>query len=144
MGELPTLPSAHELADAMAQSAVVLPPKEKEEEKVNNIERSVNASYSDAPILIEVAKCESSMKQFTKNGDIFRGEANDYDVGVMQINEFYHSDTAKRLGFNLHTLEGNIGYGRYLYEKYGTKPWSASEKCWGKFREMAQESKSKS
>ena len=103
-----------------------------------NIENLVRTSYSDIPLLIEVAKCESHLRQFRGNGDVVRGQANPYDVGVMQINEFYHLERAERLGFNIYTAEGNVGYGRYLYEKEGTKPWSASKPCWGKFNQIAK------
>ena len=51
-------------------------------------------------------------------------------MGVMQINERYHLLTAEKLGYNIHTLEGNVGYAKYLYEKFGSDPWSASSKCW--------------
>ncbi len=81
--------------------------------------------------MAEVAKCESEFRQFGKNGDIIRGMVNKSDVGVMQINEYYHGDTADRLGINLYTLEGNIDYATYLFEKEGTSPWLASSKCWG-------------
>ena len=124
----------------MPASILILPPREDKNisGKLTDVEQAVYSAYEDAPIMIEVAKCESRMKQFTKSGKILRGELVPSDIGVMQINEMYHIDTAKRLGFNIHTLEGNIGYGRYLYEKYGTKPWNASKACWGKYREVAE------
>jgi len=97
----------------------------------------VEEYFSDLPILAEVAFCESRNRQFGKNGKVLRGIENSQDVGVMQINEKYHLKTANKLGLNLHTLEGNMAYGRYLYEKEGTRPWNYSSKCWGKSREVA-------
>ncbi len=97
-----------------------------------DIESYLHEQYFDAPILIEIARCESEFRQFDKNGNIVRGRANPDDVGVMQINEFYHSETARKMGINLKTTEGNVAYGKYLYSKYGTSPWSASEPCWSK------------
>jgi hypothetical protein len=97
-----------------------------------DIESYLHEQYFDAPILIEIARCESELRQFDKNGNIIRGRANPDDVGVMQINEFYHSETARKMGINLETTEGNVAFGKYLYAKYGTSPWSASEPCWSK------------
>ena len=95
------------------------------------VEEYVREHFENYPVMAEVAGCESSFRQFGKNGDIIRGRVNDDDVGVMQINEYYHGDTSDRLGINLYTLEGNIDYATYLFEKEGTSPWLASSKCWG-------------
>ncbi len=89
-------------------------------------------NFADTPILVEIAKCESEFRQFNKNGDLLRGRVDNADVGVMQINERYHLEDSKKLGFNIHTIEGNVAYAKYLYEKSGSKPWSASQPCWGK------------
>ena len=55
---------------------------------------------------------------------------NPLDVGVMQINEYYHADTASAMGLELTDFEDNLTYARYLYERDGTQPWSASSACW--------------
>jgi len=49
----------------------------------------------------------------------------------MQINEKYHKTTARELGYDLYTLEGNLLYGKYLYDTQGSNPWKASSRCWG-------------
>ncbi len=95
------------------------------------VEKYLRAEFADTPILVEIARCESTFAQFDKNGKVIRGIVNDRDVGVMQINEKFHADTAKSLGYDLYTLEGNAAYGKYLYEKEGAAPWKASSKCWG-------------
>jgi hypothetical protein len=82
--------------------------------------------------VVERERCESRFRQTDKDGSIFRGEMNNKDVGVMQINEFYHADTAKKLGFDIYTLSGNMAYARYIYEKQGIAPWSSSSPCWNK------------
>jgi len=51
----------------------------------------------------------------------------------MQINELYHADTAKALGYDIYSIDGNVAYARYLYEKQGAKPWISSSPCWAKF-----------
>lgn len=105
--------------------------------KTKTVKESVEEYFQDIPVLIDVARCESRFTQFNANGSILRGEANRDDVGVMQINEKYHLETSKKLGLDIHTLEGNMAYGRYLYEKFGTDPWEYSSKCWKKHREVA-------
>ena len=92
----------------------------------------VQSYFADAPIMVSIAKCESRFHQYGEHGSVYRGEINNLDVGVMQINEYYHSDTAKKLGIDLYTIQGNVAYARCLYDKQGTAPWSSSEGCWGK------------
>ncbi len=92
----------------------------------------VRQYYSDTPILADIAWCESRMRQVDKDGQIFRGIANHADVGVMQINTEYHEERALEMNLDLYTLDGNLSYGKYLYEKEGTKPWASSRACWGK------------
>lgn len=100
-------------------------------------EEQVRAYFSETPILAEVARCESEFRQFDANGQVLRGTVNAQDVGVMQINEHYHLATAQKLGLNIHTLEGNMAYAKYLYDTQGTRPWNYSSACWSKHREVA-------
>ncbi|MDO8518237.1 MAG: hypothetical protein Q7S26_03035 [bacterium] len=88
--------------------------------------------FADQPIMVDIAQCESHFRQFNKNGAVYRGTKNNQDVGVMQINEHYHLDTAKKMGIDIYTIPGNVAYARYLFEKEGTVPWASSEACWGK------------
>lgn len=97
-----------------------------------NTEEYVKNFFADKPILAEIAKCESTYRQFDNKGKIIRGMQNQSDVGVMQINEYYHRERAEKLGYNLREFAGNLAYAKWLYEHEGTAPWSASEKCWGK------------
>ena len=94
------------------------------------LEKKVKAYFKDDPILVDIARCESSFRQVDENGKILRGTINKGDVGIMQINEYYHADKAKELGLNLRTLEGNMAYAKYLYNKEGVQPWISSSKCW--------------
>ena len=87
---------------------------------------------SGTPVLLAIAGCESGLKQFDGRGDVIRGRENKNDVGILQINEYYHAENAKDLGFDLYTLDGNLGYAKWLYGKYGTSPWSSSKYCWQK------------
>ena len=94
------------------------------------LEAKVKSYFKDDPILAEIARCESSFRQYGSNGDILRGQVNKGDVGLMQINEYYHADKAKTLGFDLETPIGNMAYAKYLYEHEGGQPWISSSNCW--------------
>lgn len=96
------------------------------------VEKYLREQYADTPILVEIARCESTFAQFDKNGNLIRGRVNPKDVGVMQINEKYHLETAESLGYDLHTIEGNVAYAKHLYKEQGAAPWKASSPCWSK------------
>lgn len=100
------------------------------------LEEHVRDYFKDDPIMAEIARCESNFKHLSRSGKVMRGIVPE-DVGVMQINEFYHETKAKKLGFDLHTLDGNLAYAKWLYGKEGVKPWLASNKCWQKFERLA-------
>lgn len=96
------------------------------------VEEYVREYYKETPILAEIAKCESRFRQFDETGHLLRGEVVSQDMGIMQINEYFHAKTAEKLGIDLKTMEGNLAYGKYLYEKEGATPWKPSQKCWEK------------
>ncbi len=96
-------------------------------------EKYIKQYFKDIPIMIQIARCESTFRQLDKNGNIHRGKVNSKDVGVMQINEYYHLDKSEKENYNIHTLEDNVAYARALYEKDGTRPWNSSKPCWGKY-----------
>ena len=101
------------------------------------LETYVREYFTDTPVLAQIAKCESRFTHLGKSGKVLRGELTAEDVGVMQINEFYHDDRAEKHGFNLHTLDGNLAYAKWLYGKEGTAPWASSAKCWKKSEHLA-------
>ena len=101
------------------------------------VEKYVREQFKDEPILVEIARCESTFRQYDKNGGIIRGIVNKGDVGVMQINERYHADEAVKLGLNIYTTEGNVAFAKHLYDKFGSQPWSSSEDCWSAGNSLA-------
>ncbi|MCR4334130.1 MAG: hypothetical protein NUV47_00120 [Patescibacteria group bacterium] len=105
----------------------------KQEITNSNLERYTREYFKDIPILAEIAKCESRFTQFDKNGKVIRGKVNRSDVGVMQINEYYHLDQSQKLDLNIHSVDGNLEYAKLIYDKSGTSPWNSSQKCWGKY-----------
>lgn len=101
---------------------------------VATTEEYVRESFKETPILAEIARCESTFRQYDKDGQALRGMVNSDDIGVMQINKYYHEEDAKKLGLNIYTLQGNIEFAKVLYGKYGDKPWVHSSPCWKKFK----------
>ena len=81
-------------------------------------------------ILKEIARCESGNRQFGKDGKVLRGRVNPKDVGLYQINEYWHLADSKKMGIDIYTSEGNEEYALYLYRTQGTRPWNASKPCW--------------
>ncbi|MEK7176764.1 MAG: hypothetical protein AAB719_00480 [Patescibacteria group bacterium] len=98
-----------------------------------NIERFINDYFADIPVLAKIAGCESHYRHFNSKGNVLRGEENSFDRGVMQINVLYHAEDAEEMGLDVHDLDDNVKYARYLYEKQGAKPWMSSSACWAKF-----------
>jgi len=105
----------------------------KEIEKIMSTEEYVKDYFADIPIMIQIARCESTFRHLRKDGEVHRGRVNSKDVGVMQINEYYHLDTSRERDYDIYTIQGNTAYARDLYERQGTQPWNASKPCWGKY-----------
>lgn len=95
-------------------------------------EVAVRDYFSDIPVMIQVARCESTFRHTLADGSVLRGRVDNRDTGVMQINTYYHEKRATSLGLNLENLDDNMAYARHLYETQGLQPWSASQPCWGK------------
>lgn len=100
------------------------------------LEQYVRGFFADNPVLADIARCESRFRQFDAHG-VLRGEYDRGDVGVMQINERYHDERAKKLGFDIKTLDGNLAYAKWLYDKEGLAPWKSSGKCWKEAQTLA-------
>lgn len=99
---------------------------------VSGTENTVREYFKDIPVMIQVAKCESTFRHTLSDGSVLRGRVDSADTGVMQINKRYHEATAIKLGLDLEDIYDNMAYARYLYEKQGTQPWNASAPCWSK------------
>lgn len=93
------------------------------------IEHYAKEYQVSAEIASKIAWCESGLKQ-EYGGQPLRGRINPKDVGVFQINEVYHLETARKLGFDIYLAEGNVQYAMWLMSREGTRPWRLSEKCW--------------
>lgn len=98
----------------------------------SDIQEAATKAFKATPILIGVAKCESSFTQFNHDGSIKLGYPDPYDIGVMQINVIYWLGVAGQLGYDIYSVDGNLAFGGYLYRHYGLSPWKASKPCWDK------------
>ncbi len=118
---------------SVTESQVVRKISNKEVESMMGTEGYIRQYFSDIPIMVHIAECESHFRQLDKDGGIHRGVENNADVGVMQINEIYHLDQSQKKDYDIYTVEGNTAYARDLYERQGTQPWDSSRACWGKY-----------
>ena len=91
------------------------------------------ADATGDPRMAIVAHCESQLKHFNDDGTVLLGWQNPKDIGVFQINEPTWGKQAKRLGYDIRTLEGNLAMGGYIFKTEGFKPWKYSKPCWGKY-----------
>lgn len=90
----------------------------------------VREYFKDTPVMIEIARCESNFRQFTDAGNVLRGGDSGGMVGVFQFFESVHTAPAKALGFDITTLEGNLGYAKHVYQNESTTPWNPAKSCW--------------
>jgi hypothetical protein len=97
--------------------------------KIHIIEKEVPVREI-SPILKRVAKCESGLKQFRADGRVLRGKVEPSDIGILQLNETIWNDKARELGFDIYTEDGNWKMGQWIFDNFGSSPWSASSKCW--------------
>jgi hypothetical protein len=79
---------------------------------------------------IMVASCESQLRQFDKDGTVLRGRVNPDDIGIFQINSFYHEADYLKMGIDVFTPEGNVRYAKFIYDRDGLAPWVHSKTCW--------------
>lgn len=93
-------------------------------------EEIVRSYFSDIPVMIQIARCESAFRHTLADGTVLRGKVDPADTGVMQINARYHEVEAEEMGLDITDIYGNMAYARDLYERQGTRPWSASAPCW--------------
>lgn len=107
------------------------PTVEERQVAVHDTEAVVRAYFKDIPIMIQVARCESTFRHTLADGSVLQGKVDPADTGVMQINRRFHQAEANKLGLDLNNIYDNMAYARHLYEKQGVQPWSASSSCWG-------------
>lgn len=93
-------------------------------------EAIVRSYFHDIPIMIEVARCESTFRHYLHDGSVLQGMVDPADTGVMQINKRYHLNSATNMDLDIENIYDNMEYARHLFERQGLQPWSASAPCW--------------
>lgn len=124
----------------IALNADVTPPAYVQEETIPDlITERANTLGVSAKLATAIAFCESTYRQYDDSRQaedgtpvVLRGVHNPADVGLFQINETYHLEKSKELGFDIYTTEGNIDYALWLLENQGPTPWNWSKPCWSK------------
>ena len=81
--------------------------------------------FPEAPIMVEVARCESGLDPTADRADL------GVDVGLFQINQV-HLPALKRMDLDRRDMEDNLTYARMLYDESGLGPWYMSRDCWSK------------
>lgn len=85
---------------------------------------------SPTPVLLRIAKCESSGSHYGLSGQVLISKTQ--DMGLYQIHIPIWGKKATEMGLNLAVEKDNEKFARWLYENYGTEPWIHSKKCWNK------------
>ena len=94
--------------------------------------RALEERFGPNHPLVEVARCESGYKQFKEDGTVLTNpDPNSSASGIFQILAITHGPTAKNLGMDILTPEGNMDFAEHLYSKNGLSDWKESEFCWG-------------
>jgi hypothetical protein len=117
----------------LLMTGFILVPQSAEAETlpIENVEEAVREYFKEIPVMIEVARCESKFRQFNTDGSVLFGGWGGGMTGVFQLYDSVHRSAALALGFDISTLEGNLGYAKHLYATSGTTPWNSAKACWG-------------
>jgi hypothetical protein len=94
------------------------------------VEAKVRSFFADIPVMVAIAKCESGFRQYNNSGNALHGGLGGTMIGIFQIGEGIHRGKALSLGFDIDTVDGNMGYAKYLYQQSATDPWISSFPCW--------------
>ena len=94
-------------------------------------EKQIRKYFASYPVLVSIARCESEFHHYDDNGRPLKNKEGSSATGAMQIIASIHRRAAARLGYDINTLNGNLGYAKHLYKTEGTNPWNPSKRCWG-------------
>ena len=90
------------------------------------IKRQIEAYFADVPEMVRIAGCESSFRQFEKDGGVVISPTGDY--GLFQINKKVWHGRARELGLDYEkSTADNLRMARHIYEKQGLKAWTCSK-----------------
>lgn len=99
----------------------------------SEIDRLSTKYVVDPKIIRAIITCESQMYGEAINRNrLPDGTIWSSDFGPLQINDYYHEQTMKNLGLDIHNQYDSLEYGFMLFKSQGVEPWSASKGCWSK------------
>ena len=52
------------------------------------------------------------------------------DYSYWQVNDYWHAETARKMGYDIRDWKDNLEYGAILLSRDGVRHWSASKYCW--------------
>lgn len=78
-----------------------------------------------------MGQCESGNRQFDDEGNLVVNKEGSSALGMYGIMASLYEEDALKSDIDIRTAEGNRRYAEILYAKFGTKPWKASQDCWG-------------
>lgn len=139
----PTVASQEKEAETPLETELVSTTTPEKVEVVAETKQTRPSVHNLPSILLDIAWCESRDNQ-NKVGYNYRfreitledGSTTtekylwSKDIGRFQINDYYHAEEARRLGFDIYTEEGNTLYAIRLYNTNGTRDWNPSKPCW--------------
>ena len=103
-----------------------------------DIESQIVDEWEGYAQLKQICSCESTgqpynePRHFLESGEVILGVINSDDIGMCQINSYYHGTAAQKLDLNLYDRHDNLKYAKYLYDREGGTPWNWSKHCWSK------------
>ncbi|MDR3642200.1 MAG: peptidoglycan-binding domain-containing protein [Candidatus Doudnabacteria bacterium] len=89
----------------------------------DGLQARVENYFADAPAMVAIARCESGFRQYGINGSPLAGGTAGNYIGIFQISAG-HAPEARALGLDIYSIDGNLAYAKYLFQKQGTEPWS--------------------
>ena len=96
------------------------------------IVEEIHNVFPDAPIMVEVAKCEG-VRHGKLDPTAYNPTNGSGDTGIFQISEYWNGDWYRSLGFtDMEDIKQNLAFARVMYDTYGLQPWEASRHCWSK------------
>ena len=97
-------------------------------EDINSAVDILMVGTTQSTIVKYIIGCESQYISNAINYNTAVGE----DVGLFQINTYYHQERAVELGYNLYKPSDNLKFGKLLLDEQGLQPWAHSKHCWEK------------
>ena len=89
----------------------------------------LSSKYGQNPEIVKrIIQCQSSFNPDAVNYNAKVGK----DIGLMQINTYFHTAGSTNLGLDIYKPYDNIEYGMVLMKESGLQPWTWSEHCWKK------------